>query len=144
MRQSLKYGIKSGEDLYHFDARFGGQSSAEWVVLHPHFGCFKSPSHLPSSTTNAATAYARVDLGRWIVDCPWCKSAQAASREDHRFFCVECRNVAVHSAWVPVFWPNEWEEIEALLAHRQVGNQWWSPGETLAKLEAENKEHGVI
>lgn len=146
--------IKSAEDIYLHDQRWGNppRSAAERVVLkywlRDKFGMAYEESvvALPRMVTNKATTYARVDLGRWIVDCPWCKSAQHASKEDHRFFCVECGNAEVKGAWVPVHWPEEWRDIEKVLERRpDKGNQWWTPvKETLADLRAENKEHGVI
>ena len=135
--------IKSAEDFHHPDPSLGKTSAAERIVLNPLLSPFAKKG-LPTTISNRATAYVRVDWGRWIVDCPWCRSAQAASKEDHRFFCVECGNHPVDGAWVNVVWPNEWKEIEGILSRRpSKDHQWWSPGETLDKLEAENKEHGV-
>src|ERR1039457_4537535 len=138
--------IKSAEDFHHADPRWGNTTADERIVLaHWHMETSGHHIDLPKMVSNKATVYARVDLGRWIVDCPWCKSAQHASREDHRFFCVECGNAAVTGAWVSVHWPNEWAEIEEILSCRpSAGNQWWTPGETLASLQAENDENGVI
>jgi ribosomal protein L37AE/L43A len=142
----FRLAVKSAEDFHHHDPRWGNTTAAERIVLaHWHMETNGFNVELPKMVTNKATVYARVDLGRWIVDCPWCKSAQHASREDHRFFCVECGNAAVNGAWVPVHWPHEWAEIEAILSVRpDKSNQWWSPGETLASLQSENDNHGVI
>lgn len=138
--------IKSAEDFHHPDPRWGTTTAAERGVLkHWHMETNGFNVELPKSHSTKATAYARVDLGRWIADCPWCKSAQFASREDHRFFCTECGNAPVHGAWITVLWPDEWEEIEQILGQRlNVGNQWWSPGETLDKLEEENRVQGPV
>jgi hypothetical protein len=141
--------IKSAEDFHHHDPRWGSSTTAaERIVLQywKHGDpMMEGSARLPRMVSNKATVYARVDLGRWIVDCPWCKSAQHASREDHRFFCVECGNAAVDGHWVPVSWPNEWAAIEEILSARpDKGNQWWSPGETIASLQYENEIHGVI
>lgn len=146
MSTVFRLAIKSAEDFHHPDLRWGNTTAAERIVLaHWHMETDGFHVTLPAMTTNKATAYARVDLGRWIVDCPWCKSAQHASREDHRFFCVECGNAPVRGQWITVHWPNEWAEIEEILSKRpDKGNQWWSPGETLKSLQAENDEHGVI
>lgn len=136
--------IKAAEDFHHPDSRWGNTTAAERIVLaHFHMETSGDNVTLPTAISTKATAYARVDLGRWIVDCPWCKSAQHASREDHRFFCVECGNVAVDGQWITVQWPVEWQDVEAVLRSRpSAGNQWFTPGqETLADLEAENIQH---
>ena len=136
--------IKAAEDFHHPDPRMQDASAAERIVItfwfKNDFG-----ARLPSNMTQKAITYARVDYGRWVVDCPWCKSAQHASREDRRFFCVECGNAPVNGHWIGVFWPPEWEQIEELLSRRpHPGNQWWWPGETVQGLERENNENGVI
>jgi hypothetical protein len=141
----MNIAIKAAEDFHHYDPRWHGATAAERIVLaHFHMETSGHNITLPTDTSTKATLYARVDLGRWIVVCPWCKSAQHASREDHRFFCVECGNAAIGGLWASVSWPNEWEDIEAILSRRpDKGNQWWTPGkETLADLQAENEAHG--
>lgn len=134
--------IKSAEDFHYPNVHlFGVCTPPEQIVKQ-----YGPPGLvLPQMVSNKATAYARVDLGRWIVDCPWCKSAQHASREDHRFLCVECVNAAVQGSWVPVQWPAEWQAIEEALRHRpDKGNQWWTPGEPVDKLEAETRVGGPV
>lgn len=148
--------IKSAEDFHHHDQRWGNTTAAERIVLkHWHMETSGFNVDLPRMVSNKAVAYARVNYGRWLVDCPWCGSAQNASREDHRFFCVECGNNTVKNVWIPVEWPPEWREIELLLGVRPIpANMNWFPGkgptvvlhperETLADLQAENIEHGV-
>lgn len=137
--------IRAAEDFHLPDSRHPTATAAERIVL-THWAPAKlhGIQAVSRMLSNKATTYARVDLGRWIVDCPWCKSAQHASREDQRFFCVECGNAAINGQWAQVQWPNEWEDIENLLSARpDKGNQWWTPGETLAGLQAENDTHGV-
>ena len=137
--------IKTAEDIHGMEPRWHGTTAVERGVLkHFHMETSGFNVTLPTATSNKATGYARVDAGRWIVDCPWCKSAAFASREDRRFFCVECANTAVHGAWINVVFPGEWAEIEALLSVRpHAMNQWWTPGEKLSQLQAENIEHGL-
>lgn len=90
---------------------------------------------------------ARVDHGRWVVDCmePRCNAAQVASETDPRFFCHICHNAGYGGAWLPVVWPpvSERNEIETLLLLRPEPQHrnWW-PDETLAFVRAENVEHG--
>ncbi len=98
----------------------------------------------PSGVSTKATAYAEINHGRWIVRCPFCASAQLASKTDKRFFCIECLNEAVGRRWVRVTWPAEAEAIEAtLLVRPDERNRNWRPGETAADLARENIERGV-
>lgn len=85
----------------------------------------------------------RVNHGRWIVDCPFCTSAQLASLTDPRFLCAECGNVNADGKWLPIVWPAGAEVLEAALAIRPTENRNWSPGESVADLHRENTEHGI-
>ena len=85
----------------------------------------------------------RCNQGRWIVDCPWCRSAQVASFTDRRFLCGDCGNVRVGGRWARTIWPKDPESIEALLEHRPAEARNWRRGETAAQLRAENRDHGI-
>lgn len=93
------------------------------------------------------TAFAYVNHGRWIVDCPFCTSAQIAAKTDHRFLCAGdggCGNAQVGGAFVNVTWPKDTDKIEAVLCLRADPNtRNWLPGETVKDLRRENVEHGV-
>jgi hypothetical protein len=92
-------------------------------------------------TTDLLLAY--VNHGRWVIDCP-CGSAQLASREDPRFWCVECRNSWALGKWVGVEWPNQAEDIEGLLLMRpSPKTQIWNPDESVLSLAMENADQGV-
>lgn len=138
--------IKAAEDHHRPDPRWAGTTAAERIVLrHWHMETNGLNVTLPRMVSNKAVAEAFVSYGRWSVKCPWCSSSQNASREDHRFFCVECGNVAVNGHWVPVVWPANWRRIEELLEHRPDAKvQNWFTWETVEDLAAENQEHGVI
>lgn len=82
--------------------------------------------------------------GRWIVTCPDCNSAQLAAREDRRFMCVECANVAVEGLWRRVVWPKEAPDIEATLDARPPRNRHWQPGESIEALQAETAAGGTV
>lgn len=99
----------------------------------------------PQGVSSKAIAYAEVNHGRWIVRCPFCASAQFASKVDHRFFCVECLNETVGRRWVRVTWPADVDAIEVALLKR-AGEQTrnWLPGEAVGDLERQNVERGVI
>lgn len=85
-----------------------------------------------------------VNHGRWIVQCPTCRSAQIAAKSDRRFFCIECDNIVDDKQWLTVDWPADPDAIEAELGKRPDPNtQGWHPGETVEDLARENTEHGV-
>lgn len=50
---------------------------------------------------------ARVDHGRMVADCPFCRSAQMASETDSYFLCADCFNRPVGGRLIPVIWSNE-------------------------------------
>ena len=101
---------------------------------------------VPDKTVKTPYAVARVDLGRWVADCPSpiCWSAQEVSREDRRYFCPGCCNAYVHGAFVNVMWPEDEQEIERLLMARPYEmNRFWHPYDTIELLRKENREHNV-
>lgn len=78
---------------------------------------------------------ARVDMGRWIADCD-CGAGVALHREWTAAYCFACG--AVHPQ-ASILWPVDQDEIELTLAERpHRRNQFWSPGETVNDLKAEN------
>lgn len=84
---------------------------------------------------------ARVDAGRWIVDCPHCPNAAWVTWRDPRFWCTQCENVRVSGRWLPVQFPSDVvrEEAERVLAVRTHAEQFWFPErESAVDLMAEN------
>lgn len=124
---------------------------------HGHSDLRRIAARHPSSTGDRAmpaqgvalepTVLARVNDGRWIADCPdeFCGGAEYVSFDSPFFFCCECRNAAVGHLPLPVTVPGVKlrGEIEAALLPRPVRNRQWLPGETVAKLRAENKAAGI-
>lgn len=84
-----------------------------------------------------------VNEGRWVVACPDCGGAQLAARDDHRFMCNECANVAIGGRWRPTIWPRQAAAIEEVLDARPSRNQHWLPGESVAQLRLENAAHNA-
>lgn len=102
------------------------------------------PSNLNTPTAPAPLGVAAyVNEGRWVVECPDCLGAQLAAREDRRFLCHCCGNVAIGGHWRPVAWPEDVPGIEAALELRPEVNAHWLPGESVAHLKRENAEHGI-
>ena len=133
-------GLLAAEDKHRQDPQLPPMTPPERIVAE-HWPPYRH-SGLPDGVDEDHTAYAFVNRGRWLVSCPWCPSAQNASRQDHRFFCVECSHRANGGRWIRVVWPANTADIELLLGQRiDPRNRNWTPGETLAGLIAENMEH---
>jgi len=103
------------------------------------------PPHIPTTEQVAASSnvQVRANHGRWIVDCPFCPSAQVASFDDRRFFCTDCGNKTVDGKWLEIEWPSEAEQIDAVLGTRPPENANWQVGESIAQLHVENADHGL-
>lgn len=86
-------------------------------------------------------AFALVSAGRWVVPCPMpgCNSATYASREDHRFWCVDCSMRVINGQWVEVTWPEEPEAVESWLSGRPLKVRNWNPGETAEDIAEQDK-----
>ena len=55
-----------------------------------------------------------------------------------------CSHDAICATPIPVSWPDNPAAVVEATAARPVGNRNWYPSETLADLEAENLEHGLV
>jgi len=81
---------------------------------------------------------ARVDHGRWIVDCE-CGAGLFVRRGWALACCIEC-GAQYHAVQFPV----DADEIERLLLARQKReNQSWWPSESVEMLQRENVAHHV-
>lgn len=106
-----------------------------WVAGIPLEQALAAPM---AKATHAVPA--RVEHGRWLVQCPDCGGAQLTAIEDKRFMCVECANVSIDVKWRPVIWPADVTAIVKQLEAREVPVlQHWDPDETAADLAAENE-----
>lgn len=77
----------------------------------------------PSGLDTAHPVFARLDHGRWIVQCPECHSAQLAAVTDPRFYCLECGNVGT-GRWRPVVWPEDRPAVETAALARSGPVMW--------------------
>lgn len=100
---------------------------------------------IPGGTAPGKRVEARVNHGRWLVECPTCAAAQVASHGDRRFLCHGCLNAASGGKWIRVDWPPPpvIARVEELLDVRDVEHQNWTPDEPIEWLEAENERHGL-
>jgi len=105
----------------------------------------------PSEDNISGEVAARINHGRWLVDCSGCNSALVVDLSELVFMCVECGNAANDGKWFTVTIPTNRKAIEAELLKRpwngrnpaEAVNRNWEPGETLAMLKQENTDHGV-
>lgn len=72
---------------------------------------------------NGLTAWARIDAGRWLAECPTCSSAQVVTPTDPRMTC--CRDF---TGWTTLLMPADPDAVEAPLVDLPVTGQfWWNP-----------------
>lgn len=121
--------------------RFYGGGYRNWIIylsgINPRF---KMP---PINMPIHGNVRARIDSSRWIVDCPFCGSAQDPSRREPLFWCVECGMRQNDGAAITVVFPPDADRIEQVLMQRHnFKHRNWNPGETLQDLMIENKAHG--
>ena len=83
---------------------------------------------------------ARINYGRWIVDCP-CGSAELYF--DDKFICLSCKNKWIDGKLCKVERPDNYLEIESVLEPRPLENQNWEVNETLDFLRDENVKRKV-
>lgn len=86
---------------------------------------------------------ARVDHGRWIVDCPDCKGAECVTLDDPVFMCLSCGNEAIEGKLYKVKFPPSAKrsKVEALLVERPLYAQNWRPEESINQLKKENAKN---
>lgn len=86
---------------------------------------------------------ARINQGRWVIDCPFCKGAETIWPGEPWFLCAACRNNGTDLA-IRVELPKNKAKIEEALDKRpEPENRNWTPGETLSDLKTENEKQGV-
>ncbi len=110
------------------------------------------PHHLapfkePKGVARDVKAHARIEHGRWIVDCPFgCGGAQLASKLHPQFFCVDClHRDRAEGLWVAVVFPKNTDAIEAELVLRpHPVNRNWFPGETVRQLRSEREIRELV
>ena len=88
---------------------------------------------------------ARVDMGRWLVDCDDCASAVVIDTEDLVFICPSCGS---GGQWQIVVMPDRKSDIEDILLLRpgfreSNKNRFWFPRESVFDLLFENLINGA-
>lgn len=83
---------------------------------------------------------ARIDFGNWVIDCE-CGAGNATDPTWGIACCFGCGAVHEDIVFPP---PQVRAAIEQLvLARPRIANRFWSPGETVAHVRADNLTHGV-
>lgn len=91
----------------------------------------------PTKVSRKVTVYARVEHGRWLADCPWCRNAIFAPLTDPRFFCPDCLNAPIGGEFCRLVAPTveAREQIANLLLRVPLENcRNWLPTETVEEL----------
>lgn len=99
----------------------------------------------PTAPVEGADVMAVVNAGRWIVSCE-CGGAEYVDLERPVFMCCACWNAAQGHQWRRIRLPSARRRraIErVLLVRRDRRTRNWQPGEKVADLERENREHGI-
>lgn len=79
--------------------------------------------------------------GDWAAKCPDCPEVIVVDNE-HPFWCPACQNAKNDGAARPLVFPENREQIEAILLKRiSPTNRNWLAGETIEDLQAENDSH---
>lgn len=111
----------------------------------------KDSMHAPGPDNAVAGAEVRayINGGRWLAECPDCRSAQVVSDTERVFWCLHCGNSEINFAWRHVRMPRNRRAIEPVLLKRPAArsdraiSRNWKVGEAVEFLEQENVEHGV-
>ena len=121
------------------------------MVRRMYMGMGFGPLPEPTAGNTSGEVSARINHGRWLVDCGGCNSALVVDLSELVFMCVECGNNHNDRKWLRVIIPRNRKAIEAELLKRpwngrnpaEAVNRNWTPGETVVALKQENTEHGI-
>ena len=121
------------------------------MVRRMYLGIGFGPLPDPTADNTEGEVAARINPGRWLVDCAGCNSALVVDLTELVFMCVECGNADNGGKWFAVTVPRNRKAIETELLKRpwngrnpaEAVNRNWEPGETVAALTQENTDHGI-
>lgn|SRR3990167_4592862 len=107
--------------------------------------------NLPDIQSVKGELFARINHGRWLIDCPNadCNSAIVASEVTKVFICPDCGSPENAGKWYQAVFPIDKKEIETELLKRPARdgfraiNRNWSRSETVMDLKEENKQRGI-
>lgn len=113
-------------DTIHHLRTIHGMSHEDWV--RARLGAKRQLDAMPERQGETVLP-ARIDAGRWLVDCPGehCTGAELADPEDLRFFCTTCLNADVGGQWLRVAFPRNREAIETRVLALPPRERFWRP-----------------
>jgi len=77
----------------------------------------------PTEANISGEVAARINHGRWLVDCPGCNSALVVDLSEPVFMCVECGNAGNDGKWLKVTVPTDLAAIETELLKRPMNGR---------------------
>ncbi len=99
----------------------------------------------PTDIADKPILEAEVNVGRWLVRCPFCAGAEMIWEDSLIFMCESCWNKKVDYKFLKVKLPLKRTQIEKLLELRpNTINKNWLPNDTIKAIEAENLAHGIV
>ena len=107
----------------------------------------KDVGPVPGTAAVQGEVLAYVNHGRWVAQCPDCRSALVCSREHPLFFCTNCGNASNGRKWKAVIYPANRDEIESVLLDRIAAHPYkavtrnWDAVESVADLRRQNQDH---
>jgi hypothetical protein len=85
----------------------------------------QGPVPRPTGDNPQAKAYARIDDGRWIADCPWgCGSAFNLPAGTAWFWCTECAGGGL-GLTAALVWPDDMDRLTANMESLPSALQRW-------------------
>ena len=146
--------IADFERPFRRDARAMGlnllDDSDFWIFLKSRFeqGIISKgiePMDLPATLEVGDGEFVpRIAHGQVLAQCPDCEGWTLVRKDAPNHVCYSCWGNGETPVLRGVAWPDDKVAIEAvLLARPRYINRNWKVGETLAELQAENRENGV-
>jgi len=133
--------------IYTYRDMFAARDSAAFARVH-RVSLAKRVMRgvLPPTTaiyTITAPVLAFVNLNRWLAPCPCGLEPAVVDRAPAGGSPPLARCFGCGAVLTAVVMPDDADAIEAELVRRPWQHRNWQPGETLARLRADNIAHGV-
>lgn len=128
------------EQLQYVPGHPGRRVSTPDEYLGWHSAVVLAREGVPWDTDRKVTA--RVNHGKWIADCAWCKAGMLTRPEWGVAYCVEC---GARYGKALVIFPKFPKDVEAPLLERVMRRQQnWDNRQGPAELKEENERDEVI
>ena len=95
----------------------------------------------PTAGNTSGEVAARINHGRWLVDCSGCNSALVVDLSELVFMCVECGNAGNEGKWFNVIVPRNRKAIETELLKRPWNGR--NPAEAISHQISADRLHKV-